>query len=291
MTVVAAQNGSGGAVRVGGTTETAKNAALETLSQSRYKPGSGGTFESKDIILAPGVKTYKVVIRAADDELLGMSYQSNFLQYALPITGLDYTINQETNEVAKSLLQRVYNKLKETEAADTKGKTETTINAYKAQLENVKNLLAGDLKATQDYKNLVTAVLTDQEALRTDKSKLNTSNTNLLDLINENPDPRIGKTPNSKVPYETAKQAAEEAQREAQGILSKENPDPDVVAAAVSKLNEKLAELKAAKAELVVAATDTQKTKLAADKAKLVEASKEVKLKTVLMRMKQDIMH
>ena len=277
MTVVAAQNGSGGAVRVGGTTETAKNAALETLSQSRYKPGSGGTFESKDIILAPGVKTYKVVIRAADDELLGMSYQSNFLQYALPITGLDYTINQETNEVAKSLLQRVYNKLKETEAADTKGKTETTINAYKAQLENVKNLLAGDLKATQDYKNLVTAVLTDQEALRTDKSKLNTSNTNLLDLINENPDPRIGKTPNSKVPYETAKQAAEEAQREAQGILSKENPNPDVVAAAVSKLNEKLAELKAAKAELVVAASDTQKTKLAADKAKLVEASKEGK--------------
>lgn len=277
MTVVAAQNGSGGAVRVGGTTETAKNTALETLSQSRYKPGSGGTFESKDIVLAPGVKTYKVVIRAADDELLGMSYQSNFLQYALPITGLDYTINQETNEVAKNLLQRVYNKLKETEAADTKGKTETTINAYKAQLENVKNLLEGDLKATQDYKNLATAVLTDQEALRTDKSKLNTSNTNLLDLINENPDPRIGKTPNSKVPYETAKQAAEEAQREAQGILSKENPDPDVVAAAVSKLNEKLAELKAAKAELVVAATDTQKTKLAADKAKLVEASKEGK--------------
>ena len=277
MTVVAAQNGSGGAVRVGGTTTAAKDAALETLSQSRYKPGSGGTFESKDIILAPGVKTYKVVIRAADDELLGMSYQSNFLQYALPITGLDYTINQETNEVAKNLLQRVYNKLKETEAADTKGKTETTINAYKAQLENVKNLLEGDLKATQDYKNLATAVLTDQEALRTDKSKLNTSNTNLLDLINENPDPRIGKTPNSKVPYETAKQAAEEAQREAQGILSKENPDPDVVAAAVSKLNEKLAELKAAKAELVVAATDTQKTKLAADKAKLVEASKEGK--------------
>ena len=277
MTVVAAQNGSGGAVRVGGTTETAKNTALETLSQPRYKPGSGGTFESKDIVLAPGVKTYKVVIRAANDELLGMSYQSSFLQYALPITGLDYTINQETNEVAKNLLQRVYNKLKETEAADTKGKTETTINAYKAQLENVKNLLEGDLKATQDYKNLATAVLTDQEALRTDKSKLNTSNTNLLDLINENPDPRIGKTPNSKVPYETAKQAAEEAQREAQGILSQENPDPDVVAAAVSKLNEKLAELKAAKAELVVAATDTQKTKLAADKAKLVEASKEGK--------------
>ncbi|WP_173253427.1 DUF1542 domain-containing protein [Streptococcus sp. 2579] len=272
MTVVAAQNGSGGAVRVGGTTETAKNTALETLSQPRYKPGSGGTFESKDIVLAPGVKTYKVVIRAANDELLGMSYQSSFLQYALPITGLDYTINQETNEVAKNLLQRVYNKLKETEAADTKGKTETTINAYKAQLENVKNLLEGDLKATQDYKNLATAVLTDQEALRTDKSKLNTSNTNLLDLINENPDPRIGKTPNSKVPYETAKQAAEEAQREAQGILSQENPDPDVVAAAVSKLNEKLAELKAAKAGLVVAATDAQKSKLATDVVKLVKA-------------------
>ena len=277
MTVVAAKNGSGGNVRVNGTSEQAKNAALETMSQSRYKSGSGGTFESKDIVLAPGVKTYKVIISSADNLELGMSYQSSFLQYALPVTGLDYSIDQDTSAIAKNLLQRVYDKLKETEERDIKGKTDETVNAYKAQLESVKNLLAGDLKKTQDYKDIVTAVLDGQQALRTDKSKLTASNNSLLGLINEDPDPRIGKTPISKEPYNTAKDEAIKAQTKAQTILDQENPDPDVVAAAVSKLNEKLAELKAAKAELVVAATEAQKTKLAADKAKLVEASKEGK--------------
>ena len=277
MTVVAAKNGSGGNVRVNGTSEQAKNAALETMSQSRYKSGSGGTFESKDIVLAPGVKTYKVIISSADNLELGMSYQSSFLQYALPVTGLDYSIDQDTSAIAKNLLQRVYDKLKETEERDIKGKTDETVNAYKAQLESVKNLLAGDLKKTQDYKDIVTAVLDGQQALRTDKSKLTASNNSLLGLINEDPDPRIGKTPISKEPYNTAKDEAIKAQTKAQTILDQENPDPDVVAAAVSKLNEKLAELKAARAELVVAATDAQKTKLAADKVKLVEASKEGK--------------
>ena len=277
MTVVAAKNGSGGNVRVNGTSEQAKNAALETMSQSRYKSGSGGTFESKDIVLAPGVKTYKVIISSADNLELGMSYQSSFLQYALPVTGLDYSIDQDTSAIAKNLLQRVYDKLKETEERDIKGKTDETVNAYKAQLESVKNLLAGDLKKTQDYKDIVTAVLDGQQALRTDKSKLTASNNSLLGLINEDPDPRIGKTPISKEPYNTAKDEAIKAQTKAQTILDQENPDPDVVAAAVSKLNEKLAELKAARAELVVAATDAQKIKLAADKVKLVEASKEGK--------------
>jgi len=110
MTVVAAKNGSGGNVRVNGTSEQAKNAALETMSQSRYKSGSGGTFESKDIVLAPGVKTYKVIISSADNLELGMSYQSSFLQYALPVTGLDYSIDQDTSAIAKNLLQRVYDK-------------------------------------------------------------------------------------------------------------------------------------------------------------------------------------
>ena len=92
-------------------------------------------------------------------------------------------------------------------------------------------------------------MLADQQALRTDKSKLTASNNNLLGLINEDPDPRIGKTPISKEPYNTAKDEAIKAREKAQTILDQENPDPDVVAAAVSKLNEKLAELKAAKAE------------------------------------------
>ena len=258
-------------------TREALNEKLEQDSNKRRLSTSTGTFTSKGIVLAPNVTEYTVRISPGDNANLGMGYQVPWKQYALPISGLGFTIDQDTSRVAKTLLQRVYDKLKETEERDTKGKTEATINAYKAQLENVKNLLAGDLKKTQDYKDIVTAVLADQQALRTDKSKLNTSNNNLLGLINEDPDPRIGKTPVSKEPYNTAKDEAVKAQTEAQTILAQENPDPDVVAAAVSKLNEKLAELKAARAELVVAATETQKTKLAADKAKLVEASKEGK--------------
>ena len=262
MTVVAAKNGSGGNVRVNGTSEQAKNAALETMSQSRYKSGSGGTFESKDIVLAPGVKTYKVIISSADNLELGMSYQSSFLQYALPVTGLDYSIDQDTSAIAKNLLQRVYDKLKATEAQDIKGKTDETISAYKGQLKNVENLLAGDLKNTQEYKDILTAVLDGQKALRTDKSKLTASNTKLLDLINETPDPRIGKTPNSITPYDSAKEEAKKAQAEAQNILNQENPNPDEVATAVSKLNEKLAALEAAKAALVDKVTEAQKTTL-----------------------------
>ena len=244
-------------------TANALNQQLATYKNRQVN--KTGSFTSKNIDLPKGATEYTVRISASDNSRLGMGYQTTWSQYALPVSGLGFTITQDTNRIAKTLLQRIYNKLIETEERDTKGKTEATINTYKTQLDNVKNLLAGDLKETQDYKDMVTAVLRDQQALRTDKSKLDTSNNKLLDLINENPDPRIGKTPKSITPYDSAKDEAKKAQTDAQSILNQENPDPDIVAAAVSKLNEKLAELKAARAELVVAATEDQKTKLKND--------------------------
>ena len=243
------------------------------MAEEANKPnGQAGTFTSSDIDLPVGVTDYTVRIKVTDTDRMGMGYQSPLRHYALPVTGLDFSVEQDTRKLAKNLLQRVYDKLKATEAQDIKGKTDETISAYKEQLKNVENLLAGDLKNTQEYKDIVTAVLAGQQALRTDKSKLTASNTKLLDLINETPDPRIGKTPNSITPYDSAKEEAKKAQAEAQNILNQENPNPDEVATAVSKLNEKLAELKAAKAELVVAATDAQKTKLEESAAKLVKA-------------------
>ena len=244
-------------------TANALNQQLATYKNRQVN--KTGSFTSKNIDLPKGATEYTVRISASDNSRLGMGYQTTWSQYALPVSGLGFTITQDTNRIAKTLLQRIYNKLIETEERDTKGKTEATINTYKTQLDNVKNLLAGDLKETQDYKDMVTAVLRDQQALRTDKSKLDTSNNKLLDLINETPDPRIGKTPKSITPYDSAKDEAKKAQTDAQSILNQENPDPDIVAAAVSKLNEKLAELKAARAELVVAATEDQKTKLKND--------------------------
>ena len=245
---------------------------LEAKIANNKPNGTGGTFTSKEIELPEGVTEYTVRISSADNLHLGMGYQSLYRHYALPVTGLNFNVDQDTSAIAKNLLQRVYDKLKATEERDIKGKTEETISAYKAQLERVKNLLDGDLKKTQDYKDIVTAVLEGQQALRTDKSKLTASNTKLLDLINETPDPRIGKTPNSITPYDSAKEEAKKAQAEAQNILNQENPNPDEVATAVSKLNEKLAELKAAKAALVDKATDAQKTKLEESTAKLVKA-------------------
>ena len=252
---------------------------IDVLNQklAGYKNRQGnrtGSFTSKNIDLPKGAVEYTVRISASDNSRLGMGYQTTWSQYALPVSGLGFTITQDTNRVARTLLERVYNKLKETEERDIKGKTDETISAYKAQLERVKNLLDGDLKKTQDYKDIVTAVLEGQQALRTDKSKLVTSNNKLLNLINETPDPRIGKTPNSITPYDSAKEEAIKAQEAAQTILNQENPDPDLVASAASKLNEKLAELKAARAELVVAATDAQKTKLQNDSNALTEADK-----------------
>ena len=266
--VTPAKDGTGRAyIRSNFNNYTLNKAEVEAkMAEDAYKPnGQAGTFTSSDIDLPAGVTEYTVRIKVTDTERMGMGYQSPLRHYALPVTGLDFSVEQDTRKLAKNLLQRVYDKLKATEAQDIKGKTDETISAYKEQLKNVENLLAGELNPTQTYQDIVTAVLAGQQALRTDKSKLDTSNTKLLDLINETPDPRIGKTPNSITPYDSAKEEAKKAQADAQSILNQENPDPDVVAAAVSKLNEKLAELKAARAELVVAATEDQKTKLKND--------------------------
>ena len=273
--VTPAKDGTGRAyIRSNFNNYTLNKAEVEAkMAEDAYKPnGQAGTFTSSDIDLPAGVTEYTVRIKVTDTERMGMGYQSPLRHYALPVTGLDFSVEQDTRKLAKNLLQRVYDKLKATEAQDIKGKTDETISAYKEQLKNVENLLAGDLKNTQEYKDIVTAVLAGQQALRTDKSKLTASNTKLLDLINETPDPRIGKTPNSITPYDSAKEEAKKAQAEAQNILNQENPNPDEVATAVSKLNEKLAELKAAKAALVDKATEAQKTKLEESAAKLVKA-------------------
>uniref|UniRef100_UPI00158B8BC8 YSIRK-type signal peptide-containing protein n=1 Tax=Streptococcus sp. 646 TaxID=2582660 RepID=UPI00158B8BC8 len=240
-----------------------KEAAEKKIAEPGNVPkGTPGTFTSRNIELLKGVEKYKVRISLANQNETGMSYQAWDLKYSLPITGVDFTITQDTNKVAKSLLQRVYDKLKETEEADTKGKTETTINAYKAQLEKVKNLLEGNLKATQDYKKLATDVLMEKAALRTDKSGLTTSKQTITDLIDETPEPTSGKTPSSVRAYTAAKEEAKKAQVAAQSVLDKDNPSSDEVELAISKLNEKIAELKLARSELVTAATDDQKDEL-----------------------------
>lgn len=163
--VVAAKDGTtrNEVLNANGLTENQVN---EKLAEENNKPnGTGGSFTSRDIELPKGAVSYKVRISNANDKEVGLSYQSPYLGYALPVTGLDFSIEQDTSSVAKNLLQRIYNKLLETETADKAGKTDATIAAYTEELEKVKTLLEGELKTTTDYKTAFSTLLAKQEAL------------------------------------------------------------------------------------------------------------------------------
>lgn len=158
--------------------------------------GTEGTFTSRDIELEKGVDSYKVRISSADNSRVGMSYQAWDLKYALPISSLDFSIDQDTNNVAKNLLQKVYDKLLETRDSDKRGKTPETQQAYQHQLDAINQLLAGELKSTAEYKKILNVTLQKQAELKVDKSTLTSSKASLDDLVNDDPTP--GKTPRNR---------------------------------------------------------------------------------------------
>ena len=250
-----------------------KREAEKLMARPENLPnGKAGTFTSKPIALPQGADHYKVRISLADQNRTGMSYQAWDEKYSIPVTGADFSIAQDTSRVAKSLLQRVYDKLLATVDADKRGKTPETQKAYQDKLDAIKALLDGELKSTDDYKRLVQPTLDAQEALKVDKSALTTSKGELDDLVNDDPTP--GKTPETVSEYNKAKSAAEEEARKAKLVIDNEHATVDQVAQAVADVRAKRAELRAARALLVVAATEAQKTKLQNDSNALTEADK-----------------
>ncbi|WP_173253559.1 YSIRK-type signal peptide-containing protein, partial [Streptococcus sp. 5346] len=250
---------------------------IDVLNQklAGYKNRQGnrtGSFTSKNIDLPKGAVEYTVRISASDNSRLGMGYQTTWSQYALPVSGLGFSITQDTNRVARTLLERVYNKLLDTRDADKRGKTPESQKAYQDQLDAIKALLDGTLQPTDAYKKILTNTLEAQNALKVDKSALTTSTGKLEQLVDDDPTP--GKTPETVSEYNIAKNAAEEEARKAKLIIDDEHATVDQVAQAVADVKAKRAELKAARAELVVAATDAQKTKLQNDSNALTEADK-----------------
>ncbi|WP_295500748.1 YSIRK-type signal peptide-containing protein, partial [uncultured Streptococcus sp.] len=231
-----------------------------------------GSFTSKNIELPKGAVEYTVRISASDNSRLGMGYQTTWSQYALPVSGLGFTITQDTNRVARTLLERVYNKLLDTRDADKRGKTPESQKAYQDQLDAIKALLDGTLQPTDAYKKILTDTLEAQEALKVDKSALTTSTGKLEQLVDDDPTP--GKTPETVSEYNIAKNAAEEEARKAKLVIDDDHATVDQVAQAVADVKAKRAELKAARALLVVAATEAQKTKLQNDSDALKEADK-----------------
>ena len=263
-TVVAAKTSTAGQrINVAGTTEENKAAALGALSKDNYKPyATGGRFTSKEIELPEGTTEYKVRISAANDRYLGMDYHSRFAQYALPLTGVDFNISQNTNVIAKDLLTKIYDKLKATVAKDEKGMTADSKAAYDAELEKVKTLVeAADLTTTDNYKTALTAVLQKQKELTVDKTALTAARGELDNLITTVS--TDGKVENSITEYNKVKAEAQDVINEAKRVIDSDASTVEEVELAVAKVKQKTAELNAAKVALVDKATEPQKEALA----------------------------
>ena len=237
-TVIAAKTSTAGqSVNVAGTTEADKVAALETLSKDNYKPyATGGRFTSKEIELPEGTTEYKVRISAANDRYLGMDYHSRFAQYALPLTGVDFNISQNTNVIAKDLLTKIYAKLKETVVEDEKGMTTDSIAAYDAELAKVKTLVeAADLTTTDKYKELLGTTLQKRQELKTDKEALTNA---------ANADATATKATPAYYNAEAAKKAAyDKAVADAAPVLANEKATPTEVGEAKKVIDEAKAAL------------------------------------------------
>ena len=163
--VKAAKDGNVSAFNVTGMT---KDQAEEKMKLFNIVPnGTVGTFTSNDIQLPKGATEYKVKISIADQDRLGMSYQSKFELYALPISGADFNIAQDTKQLAKYLFTQIYNKLLDEKAEDIKNMTPESIKAYEEALNAMKDLSeAKDVKSNQDYINALTNVEGKKEALK-----------------------------------------------------------------------------------------------------------------------------
>ncbi|WP_172925345.1 YSIRK-type signal peptide-containing protein, partial [Streptococcus sp. 477] len=272
-TVTKARDGNGQFIRSRFNNYNLNKTEVESKMKGAYIPtGTAGTFESKEIDLEKGVTDYTVRISSADNEHLGMGYQSPLRQYALPISGLGFNITQDTNKIAKDLLSRIYEKLKATAAEDERGMTSDSKDAYNAELEKVKNLIENiNLDTTDNYKKALKNVLQKQKELTADKTELTEVKTALEALTGE-ADPTTGKTTDSAKAYNDAKTAAQEAIQEAETVINDENATPEAVTAALEKVNAKKAALQQAKDGLIEAATAEEKAKLKADAAQLTKA-------------------
>ena len=272
MTVVKASDGTNrpqNFITPGTTTPT--KAELEAKIANNKPNGTGGTFTSKEITLPEGVTEYTVRISSADNQHLGMGYQSPYRHYALPVTGLDFNIDQDTGAIAKDLLSRIYEKLKATETADIDGKTNETKAAYLAELENIKTLVTStDVKKTAEYKVALESILSKQLALKVDKTGLTESKTLLDGLVNEDPTP--GKTKDTATAYNEKKQDAIKAIEAAKTVIDSESATVAQVREALATVNAKKEALQQAKDGLIEAATAEEKTKLKADAAQLTKA-------------------
>ncbi|MEL0445296.1 YSIRK-type signal peptide-containing protein [Streptococcus pneumoniae] len=262
MKVVAARDGNA-KNQTFSANSLSKEQIEEKLALTENRPNAtGGTFTSREINLPKGVTSYKVRISLENKHQAGMSYNSSYLQYSLPITGLDFNVNQDTSIVAKNLLQRIYDKLLETETTDKAGKTDDTINAYTAELEKVRNLLTGQLKTTADYKKAFSTLLAKQEALvpaatNEEKTNLSAQVDALKKVSTENKTPESIDKYNEE--FDKYNQDIRSLKEELRTILAKQgNATKDEVSQVLQKVEEVKRKLDEAKSLLVEKGNKTE---------------------------------
>ena len=166
MTVVKANDGSNSPQFI--TTPDTPSPTKEDLEAkiANNKPnGTGGTFTSKEIEIPKGVTEYTVRISSADNQHLGMGYQSVHRHYALPLTGSNFSIKQDTKNVAKDLLQRIHTRLVEQKSEDTKWSTPETKGAYETKLTEIDNLLNSGINTTSNYKESAKSLIEKYNSL------------------------------------------------------------------------------------------------------------------------------
>ena len=138
---------------------------MEAKIANNKPNGTGGTFTSKEIEIPKGVTEYTVRISSADNQHLGMGYQSVHRHYALPLTGSNFSIKQDTKNVAKDLLQRIYNRLVEQKSEDTKWSTPETKGAYDTKLTEINALLNSEINTTSKYKESAKSLIEKYNSL------------------------------------------------------------------------------------------------------------------------------
>ena len=275
--VTKARDGNGKFIRSEFNDRRLNKTEVESKMTGAYIPtGTAGTFTSKDIDLGEGVTEYTVRISSADNEHLGMGYQSPLRQYALPISGLDFNITQDTNKIAKDLLTKVYTKLTEQKAEDTKWSTPETKAIYEAKLQAIQEALTSDASTTDSYKTVAIAAVAQQKKLNEEEKIKNKSKAAVAAALAAKEKAIEGNSKLSEAEKTAAKAEAKkaaddatnaiEAAKDQAGVDAKETAGTEAVAAVnpVGKDNAKAA----------VAAALAAKEKAIEGNSKLSEAEK-----------------
>ena len=165
MKVIAARDGNSSYIDTSRDSTSTDTLNTKLAERGKSPNGTTGTFTSKDIEIPVGYTEYTVRISSADNTHLGMGYQVPWRHFALPVAGLEFSITQDTKKVAKDLLTKVYTKLTEQKAEDTKWSTPETKAIYAAKLQAIQEALTSDASTTDSYKTVAIDAVAQQKKL------------------------------------------------------------------------------------------------------------------------------